>query len=349
MDFPAYVPAAVREHLTHYLEGESDRSTPGYIEILANAESRLAEIDGVIERCIRRGEEDYLTSLRKQRAKAAEHRDMLARDVDCLRRLAHDERMRDAFAFLIREFSDDQQWRSFIHCAWAAKIDFSKYREGRKRATELKAEIADAADGLAGLILQFSEIAISGPDELYSIPELLRNTDNHDMQGHNLHMWRSMRQHVLGDVPKRDAPETKPAGGEPMPPVEIVIVPMGEKAEIAPEEQARNMLRYAWGTAPGLSELLDTLARAARDFKPVESGFIGAAIESRQRSEKTEYLRAFGNLFTDAHHLTVSTAVMQAMAVVANVVINLPDVDVTYDDVRKALAKLGGERLENSD
>jgi hypothetical protein len=39
---------------------------------------------------------------------------------------------------------------------------------------------------------------------------------------------------------------------------------------------------------------------------------------------------------------------MQAMAIVANVVINLPDVDVTYDDVRKALAKLGGERLENA-
>jgi predicted nucleic acid-binding protein len=108
------------------------------------------------------------------------------------------------------------------------------------------------------------------------------------------------------------------------------------------------MLRYAWGTAPDLSELIDTLAQAARDFKPIESGFIGAAIESRQRSEKTEYLRAFGNLFTDAHHLKVSIAVMQAMAVVANVVINLPDVDVTYDDVRKALAKLGGERLENA-
>ena len=39
---------------------------------------------------------------------------------------------------------------------------------------------------------------------------------------------------------------------------------------------------------------------------------------------------------------------MQAMAIVANVVINLPDVDVTYDDARKALAVLSPERLENS-
>jgi hypothetical protein len=36
------------------------------------------------------------------------------------------------------------------------------------------------------------------------------------------------------------------------------------------------------------------------------------------------------------------------MAIVATVVINLPEVDVTYDDARKALAQLGGERLENS-
>jgi hypothetical protein len=40
--------------------------------------------------------------------------------VDCLRRLAHDVRMRDAFALLTREFTDDQQWRNFIYAAWVA-------------------------------------------------------------------------------------------------------------------------------------------------------------------------------------------------------------------------------------
>jgi len=131
-----------------------------------------------------------------------------------------------------------------------------------------------------------------------------------------------------------------------MSPLEIVIVPAGEKAEIDPVEEARNTLRYAWGTAPDFSALLDTVAKAARGFKPSESGMIGAAIESRQRSPKTEYLRAFGNLLT-AHSFALTTPIMRAMATVANVVINLPDVDVTYDDVRKALARLGGKRLEN--
>ncbi len=318
---------------------------------MASAERQLAEIEGAIESKTRRGEHEYLPSLRIQKAEAGAHRDMLAGEVDCLRRLAHDARMRDAFALLTREFTDDGQWRNFTYAAWAARVDFAKYRDRLRRAAELKGEIADAAETLAKLIHQFADTGISGPSELYSIPELLRQTDNHEMQGHNLAMWRSMRRHVLGDLPREDAPEVKPAEGSGEPPtVEIVRVFLapGEKAEIDPVEEARNMLRYAWGTAPDFSALLGTMANAARAFKPSETGMIGAAIESRQRSPKTEYLRAFGNLLTDVHRFALTTPTMQAMAIVANVVINLPDVDVTYDDVRKALAKLGGERLENS-
>lgn len=356
MDFPAYVPAAVRAHITRLIEGDSWepqgwRASLAWAASLANAEESLSRIERAIETYLRRGEDDYLPSLRIQKAEALAHRDRLAGDVDCLRRLAHDARMRDAFALLTREFTDDKQWRNFIYAAWAARVDFAKYRDRLKQAAELKGDIADAAETLAKLIRQFSETGINGPGEFYSIPELLRQTDNHEMQGHNLAMWRSMRRHVLGDLPRQDIPEAKPVeeSGEP-PTVEIVrvfLVPE-EKAEIDPEEEALNMLRYAWGTAPDFSALLGTMANAARSFKPSESGMIGAAIESRQRSAKTEYLRAFGNLLTDVHGFALTTPIMQAMAFVANVVINLPDVDVTYDDVRKALAKLGAERLENS-
>ena len=344
MDFPAYVPAAVRAHITTLIEGDSCEPT-GWQESLASAERQLAEVDGEIESCIRRGKDDYLPGLRRDRAKAVAHRDRLAGDVDCLHRLAHDARMRDAFAILTLEFTDDRQWRNFIYAAWAARVDYSKYRDLRNRADELRVEIADAAEILAKLIRQFSATGINGPDEFYSIPELLRQTDNNEMQGHNLHMWRSMRQHVLGDLPRRDVPETRPAeeSGEP-PTVEIVRVFLapGEKAEIDPVEEARNMLHYAWGTAPDFSALLDTVAKAGRAFKPSQSGMIGAAIESRQHSEKTAYVRAFGNLLIDVHGFELTTPIMKAMAIVANVVINLADVDVTNDDVRKALSRLGG-------
>ena len=113
MDFPAYVPAAVRAHITTLIEGDSWEPM-GWQESLASAERQLAEIDGKIESCIRWGKDDYLPGLRKDRAEAVAHRDRLAGDVDCLQRLAHDARMRDAFALLTREFTDDKQWRNFI-------------------------------------------------------------------------------------------------------------------------------------------------------------------------------------------------------------------------------------------
>jgi hypothetical protein len=333
MDFPAYVPAAVRAYITTLIEGHSGEPI-GWQESLANAERRLDEIARQIESSIRWGKEEYLPSLRMNKARAVAHRDSLKAEVDCLRRLAHDERMRDAYALLTREFADERQWRGFIYSAWAARVDFAGYRDRLRRAAELTGEIAKAAETLARLIRQFSATGINGPSEFYSVPELLRQTDNHEMEGRNLHMWRSMRRYVLGDPPRRDVQDEKPAkeGGEPMPHI----------------EEARNMLRYAWGTAPEFSALLETVASAARAFKPSATGMIGAAVESRQRSPKTEYLRAFGNALTNVHGSALTRPIMRAMAITANVVINLPDVDVTYDDVRKALAKLGVERLENS-
>ena len=338
MDFPAYVPAAVRAHISTLIEGDS-REPNGWAASLAKAEESLAVINRAIEGYLRRGEDDYLPSLRAQRAEALTHREMLAGDVDCLRRLANDGRMADAYALLTRQFSDDQQWRGFIYAAWSARIDFSRYRDRLKRAAELKGEIADAAETLAKLIRQFADTGINGPDEFYSIPELLRQTDNHELQDHNLYMWRVMRAHVLGDMPKGVIPAVTPPqeGSEPESPVEIVFAPMGDRAEIDPIEEARNTVRYAWGTAPDVPALLGTMANAARGFTPSVSGMIGAAIESRQRSTKTEYLRAFGNLLTDVHGFALTTPMMQAMAIVATVVINSPDVDVTYDDVRKRL------------
>jgi hypothetical protein len=240
---------------------------------------------------------------------------------------------------LTTEFTDDQEWRSFIRAAWAARVDYKKHRDRLKRAAELSGEIADAAKTLANLIREFSEIGLNGPDEFYSVSEILRRTDNHEMQGHNLHMWRSMRRHIMGELPIRDLPETKIVieniDLESL--AEINRVHVGERVTIAPEEEARNMLRYAWGTAPEFPALLDTVAEASLAFSPGESGIIGAAIESRQHNAKTEYIRAFGSLLTNSHGFVLSLPIKKAMAFVSNVVINLPDIDITYDDIRKAL------------
>lgn len=350
MDFPAFVPAAVRAHIKDILEGEPIRQIPGYQGLLEEAERKLKAVSESLDRKIFNGEDSYVDGLRLQKAEAQSRRDRLAEDVKCLNRLGHDPRMRDVFSLLTSEFTEDEQWRSFIYAAWSARINFKEYRERLKEAVRLKEKIAEAAESLANLIHQFNEARVMGPSEFYSITELLRQTDNHQLNNHNLQMWRSMRGFILGDPPMEEANDIKPEAKKknPVAKIKIEFISQDDKAPIDPEEKTRNMLRYAWGTAPDFSALLGTMARKARKFKPSESGMIGAAIKSRQSSPKTEYLRAFGNLLTDVHKFALSMPIMQAMATVGNVVINLPDVDATYDDVRKALAKLGGERLENS-
>ena len=347
MDFPAYVPAAVRAHITTLIEGDS-REPMGWQEALSSAERELAEIESAIETKTRRGEVDSLDGLRKRRAEAAEHRDRLVGDMDCLRRLAHDDRMQEAYTLLTSELLDDKQLRGFVYAAWAARADYSKYRKRLKRAAELKEEISVTAETLAKLIRQFSDTGINGPSEFYSVPELLRKTDNHELRGHNLHMWRFMRKHVLGDPQEREPePDNQNEPALPIPESDRVIELEGVSVHIrrhfvAPGDPVEHAplagLRYGWGVSPDLSELLDTVSKAAREFKPTESGMIGAAIDSRQRSEKTEYLRAFANLLIDVHHIDLTNTVMRAMAIVANVAINQPDIAVMLGDVRQTLA-----------
>ena len=316
MDFPTYVPPAVQKHIAHYLDGESDRGIPGYFELLNNASNDLARIDRAIESKIRRGEEEYLPSLRSQRADAVEQHGRLDRDVKRLQLLARDRRMREAFAGLKGEAFSDEQWRAFVHSAWSAGIDFSVFRERRRRAKDLAAKIAAAAADLAELIHQFSANGFSGPGEFYSIPELLRQTDNHDMRDHNLHMWKAMRRHILGEPPRHSE-----AGG-------------------IERSQERNMLVYAWGTSPDFAALLRTVTVAAKTYEPDQSGFIGAALNSRKGTPKTAYIRAFATLLRD-RGITLTARVKSAMAITATVVLNDLDDPVTTADVNSAVKTVG--------
>lgn len=340
MNFPAYVPVPVRTYISALIDG--DPTEPfGWASALESANRELLRIDLAIEECAAIGEPEQLPELRARRAKTEAHRDEIMGSIECVRRLGSDPRMREVFGLLIKEIVDDQQWRSFISAAWVAKIDFGRYRDRHRRAAAMTLELAEAAKKLSKLLVRFSETGVDGPDEFYSIPALLRQTDNHAAGDHNLQMWRVMRPLVLGDRPRSETPEEKKLGNSDRaaPHDAPVIIRHYENLKIDPAHAARENVRYAWGTAPELSAVLDTLAKAARAFRPTESGMIGAAIESRQHSEKTEYIRAFASLLSDTHRFTLTQTMQKAIAIVANVAINSPDLDVSYDDVRKALAK----------
>lgn len=348
MRFPAYVPKAVREKITHYLDGESDRSIPGYVGLLASANAELAKIERAIASQISRGKDEYLPSLRQQRAEAVAHRDYLSKDVACLRRLAKDLRMCEVFTLLQKEKTKDEQLSAFIFSAWVAWVDYGRYRAKLKRATEINGEIANAAAHLANLIRQYSSNGVNGLDEFWSVAELLRKTDNHDMQDHNLAMWRAFRGHLLGDMVRQKSQQdgrskAKPANGKAQR-ILIRFVESGDKVDIDPGQQARDTLRYIWGLAPDLPALLETVAKAAQVFTPSETGMIGAAISTRQHNVRTEYIRGFASRLTDSR-VAISTNVMRAMAVVANVVIDDPASGTSYDDVRKTIKKINVEKL----
>jgi hypothetical protein len=343
MEFPPYVPAVVRICLTEMIEGSALRKH-GWAASLEESNEELNAIEKAIKKSYTRGEVDDLVYLNQKRLEAVKDRDKYAGEVDCLRRLIHDARMRDAYALLTYEITDDEQWCSFVEAAWAARGDFGEYRERLRKALEQKIEIAETATKLAKQLEEFSDIGITGPDEFYSVRELLRKTDN---DGTNAKIWKAMRKHVVGDNLEQDykrekqqkldlsLPESErewEVDGQIMQRIHISFVSPGDIREQDPLAG----LRYGWEKAPPLSAVLKTVAKAALDFEPAEDGMIGAALVSRQGSVKSEYIRAFAYLLCRTHQIYLTSGVMRAMAITANVVINNPDVDFTYDDVRKA-------------
>ncbi|MGN5161331.1 hypothetical protein [Aeromonas dhakensis] len=138
--------------------------------------------------------------------------------------------MAEPFALLTRIFSDDQQWENFIRSAWAAHQDFAKSRDKSNRAADQAGVVVNAIETVVNAIDHFSDIGISGPDELYSIPALLGQTDNHADRGRNLHMWRGLRGYLLGDQPEREMPKAKPAlvSDEPFTTLDVQFIPADE-------------------------------------------------------------------------------------------------------------------------
>lgn len=322
MNYPCYVPEAAGFYISELLEGPI-----GWQELLDSADEALASIpsDGI-------NSDEH----RKRLAEAQEHRDQLADSLDCLKRLAQDHRMKEPYDLLASEFTEKEQWERFIDAAWGANLDYSMYRDSLKQAAELSQKIGKTADKLAKLIRQTGDTGYCFfPFEFFSVAQLLRETQSGENRPHDMHLWQGLKGHLFGDQPKTTT--GKPESQEPHDGTwTIKIVSVGE-AKIDPLEQQRSATRYIWGIAPRMPACLETMARAALQFKPTEGGVIGAAIGTRQRNIKTEYIRAFGQIVSESKGLELGPTMMKAMASVANVVINLPDVDVTYDDVRKAL------------
>jgi hypothetical protein len=266
-------------------------------------------------------------------------------DRECLHRLIHDPRMREVYSLLTNEIAKESDWSGFIDAAWSARMDFSPRREALNRARELTKKIAQVSRKLAVLLRQFDTIDLYPPSEFHSITELLRKTSFESSDANN--MWLMMQKHIFGEIEIKE-PTT----------MTVILPPKGDEPEfeisgtLNPGESIsdpNSIIRYAWEKSPPFSALLDTLAQTALTYDPCEpSSMIASAISSQKTNTKTEYLRAFADLLITIHGFKITITMKKIIAKTATVVINHPDFDVSYDDVRKALEPLWSKTLEDS-
>jgi hypothetical protein len=320
MKFPPYVPAAVRDFVDGCLEGNDVQE--GLNVRLAHAKGQLAVIDIASESgssaFAAELQHQYRLWLLERRTGAVEEVKRLSKVVECLTRLGTDPRMCDAFSFLSQEVSDDKQWRALVHAAWAADCDYGRLRDESKAATALGLRIATASRNLADLLSKFGKLRLLRSGDQFAIADLLLATEPDDREA--AQKWRLFREAALG----------RPVQG-------------------AIDTDARNSAqRDGWRSAPSLHLILHRAAAVAEKCEPDAAEFIRAAIDTRQRNRTTAYVRAFASLLEEYGGFSMTRSMKKAIAVVATVVINENNTDVTYDDVRKALARRGRPSLENS-
>jgi hypothetical protein len=339
--FPHYVPPYIQSQVTLLLHGEGASSeNDGWIGALARLDNELHRVNELLEDSGWLSEEAR-SALHRQQRDLSTRIKRAKEEIDCVERLTsrHDPDLEDVYTLLARNTTGDKQAWLFIFSAVSADIEFDRYRDALRSARERKDEIAAAAHALAERLDLFDQTGVQGPDAFWSIRALLERAEPSDA---NRTVWPEARNHLLGNgaLPAASGCEASTTDDEPafddsedLPDGDFTIEELEEgDAATTPEQD----LRYAWGVAPSLSALLDTLSAAARDFEPSEHDLIGAALNTRQGSPKTGYIRAFAHLLNE-NGISRTPPFMRAMAKTATLVLTPKDIIVSYDDVRKAL------------
>lgn len=336
MDFPAYVPIPAQEQITAMLYGENGK-TDGWEHALKSANEHLESLELELRNCTPK-KDAIPDDFRKKIMEATLHRNSIQDEVSCLKRLASDLRMKEAYEKLRDEFSSVQQWENFIDAAWRARIDYSQFRQRIEKAKSLSKEIERASKALETLLRKCQDTGFEAfPSTFFSIPELLKNTDNNN--GNNFHMWQGLRHVIFGENATTYTPKNSDEKSA-IKPGKIRIVAFDKKNYRAnPIADLNSSIKYTWRFAPKLPDLLGTLSEHAGRFEPKEKEAIGEAISKREKNPKQEYLRALKAHLIEAYNFQTTTNLRHAIAATATVVLNKEDLQVTYDDVRKVFNK----------
>lgn len=341
LTFPNYVPEHIRRKATRLRHGEGAESgDDGWAGALARLHVKLNHAEQYLQNASWLSEEARSALYREKRDLTMQIKQAKG-DLDCLERLTAlpDPDLENIYTLLGKHISDEKQAWSFIYAAISANIEFARHRDAIRAARERKQDIAELAQKLAEQLESFDRTGIQGPDAFWSVRSLLEITDAHET---NHIVWRQMRGHILGKhvmqfekdadfVDEHNQPEYDDSMNLPDEDFIVEETEVGDAA--ATSEQDR---RYAWQVAPSLSDMLNTLTYVAKNFEPSEQHLIGAALNTRQDSVKTSYIRGFAHLLNE-NGISITPPIMQAMAKTATLALNHKDLIVSYDNVRKAL------------
>jgi hypothetical protein len=335
MERPNYVPEPIFSFISSLLLG--DNLTPiGMIQNLAEIEDEIFAIEEKLKNNPKVDSSKARSELRKQLSKNIASRASLKIDVEMLKRLIYDNRMKAAYSLLTDESFSDQQWRAFIQSVWAARLDYSPYRAQIKSASILSRKISTASSKLAKLLRDTANTGYSSwPAEFFSVFELLRITENLDKYGSES-TWRLHRDYLLGAWGNSDERKSNPREDSVNVTHGVKFVSFETEGDpkIDTEDARRFALRNAWSAAPGLPQILDTLSDAAKSFTPTEEGAIAAAIKSQKNNVKKEYIRALRSFLLDTHGLSITLKMKKAFGIVINVALSDLDIDVSDEDLK---------------
>lgn len=276
-------------------------------------------------------------------AKAAPvDRSAIAAEIECLERLGCDPRMKAAYELLSAAPGvTAAEMDMFIGAAWIAQRNYATVRRNINASKAVVEKVSALLVQAAELLHQTPpELAQYFPPEFVSLAAMIERAD-HDPNHHNFHMWRGLKQVVLGHNRRPFEADDSPPASDPIPPaaIEREFINPGARQDTASPEATRSAIRYAWEVSPGLAHALAGVSRAASKWAPINPDFVGDGIASRKSAPKAQYLRGFLSLLL-ANRLELSPSLIEAAAVTATVVLNWPDDPVIASEVRNALAQL---------
>jgi hypothetical protein len=257
----------------------------------------------------------------REHSNAESRRRQLIEERKRVERLATDFRMEKAYTLLGP--LDDETWRQLFYGVLGARAGLSEFRqveygrrevvkgELRKRmddARRLGRRIAGTARKLSRQIEELRSLGFLGvPRELVEARALFERADV--SRPYSAPEWERLRPRLLGNA-----------------------------------SDLNDELRPAWESAPCVTDLLHTIAKAAEAFEP-RPHKAAAALRVRQASPVTELIRSIAEMLTIYIGIELTPRVKRAIAIIVTVDINDLGVFVTYDDVRKACTKRKSGRV----